>query len=198
MAYSGAMRPPRPTLRAGALLAATALALHELRYVLVPAGHEGAGGRHAYIPLMATAATVLLALAAVQLTAAAGRARRGADADLSNRPLLRTWALASAALLALYLTQELVEAAVTSGELAGASVVGVEAGLVTLGLAAVLGGVVVLALRGADAAVAAAARRRPRRRGWALMAGRPRSAPARAWPSVFGRHAAGRAPPLLS
>ena len=79
--YCGRMRQQRSTLRAGALIAASALALHELRYLI---GYGDGSGRavadqgHSYLPAAGALVALLLALAGRAAGPLAGGAMRGA------------------------------------------------------------------------------------------------------------------------
>ena len=163
-------------LRIAALLSASALGLHELRWLLVPAGPEPS---HGYVPFAGALAGLLVAVAAAQLIARVA-ARRG-EAD--SLPFRTTWPLAVVALLAVFSVQELAEGALLT-----------QGALVAVPLAVILGALVAASLAGAGALVAAAARSevratprppaqpRPRRRD----AGRQR---------ILALHLAGRGPP---
>jgi hypothetical protein len=202
--YCSAMPSAPSTLRVTALIAAGALGLHQLRY-LAGSGSESAQGLsdqgHAYLPVAGFVVAALLALASGQLLVVLGRARRTGGADRTRRsPLAATWLAATAALLAIYGAQELLEGLVAGGHAGGVATLVGDGGWTAFPLALALGGVVALALRGASAAVAAAARSRargplprPRR---STRRRTERALPPAA--SVLGRHLAGRAPPLLS
>ncbi|MDQ3720751.1 MAG: hypothetical protein M3350_08240, partial [Actinomycetota bacterium] len=144
-----------PVLRAAALVLTAALALHELRYLIAgrPA-QEAFGSGHGYLPLVGVGASLLLGVAVAKLVSTLAHARRTGRADERTTTLARTWMLATGALLALHFGQELLEAAVTGR--GAVSLDGGSASLVAL-LAALLGGLVALGLRGACRAVVAAA-----------------------------------------
>src|SRR3954462_6988282 len=188
--------PVRPSmLRATALVTVAALALHELRYLI---GYGGgtpealASQGHGYLPIAGAGAGALLVVAVAQL---AGRLVRGGGERPAPR-LSTTWLWASAALLAIFVAQEALEGLLSTGHPEGIAAVTANGGLVAIPLAAALGGMVALGLRGATRLVSAAARRRrpspPRRR--ALV--RRRCVRAAAPPAgVLALHLAGRAPP---
>jgi hypothetical protein len=149
------------TLRAAALIAIASLALHELRYVLGYGSHAGealADQGHSYLPGAGIAAAVLLALAAAQLLRLAARAWRTGAGSGAPMPFGLAWLCAGLALTGVYTGQELLEGAFASGHPGGLDAVASHGGLVAYPLAFALGAVVALALRGAHAAVAAAAR----------------------------------------
>jgi hypothetical protein len=186
-------------LRATSLVAVAALALHELRYLI------GFGGRtpealssqgHGYLPVAVALAGALLVVAAAQLTGRVLRARLQGGGE-ERAPRLRVaWLWASVALLAIFVAQESLEGLLSSGHPEGLAAITANGGLVAIPLAAVLGGLVALGLRGAGRVLAAAARRaraslpRPRAR-----LRRPRSEPARPLAGVLALNLAGRAPP---
>jgi hypothetical protein len=186
-------------LRATSLVAVAALALHELRYLI------GYGGRtpealssqgHGYLPVAGALAGALLVVAAAQLTGRVLRARLRGEGE-ERAPCVRVaWLWASMALLAIFVGQESLEGLLSSGHPDGLAAVTANGGLVSIPLAAVLGLLVALGLRGASRAVAAAARSarpplpRPRPRFQ-----RPRSEPLRPLAGVLALNLAGRAPP---
>jgi hypothetical protein len=187
-----------PPLRAAALLLAAALALHQLRYLI--AGHavgEASAAVHGYLPFAALVASGVVVAAAVGLSRALARARRTGDPGEHASSLRRTWLLATGTLLALHLGQEAVEA-VLAGRGYGPGAMVADGGLLVAPLAAFFGALVVLGLRGARRAIAAAARSVPAR----VPAGRaPQSSPPaerRPGPlaAPLALHLAGRAPPL--
>jgi hypothetical protein len=193
----------RSKLRAGALIAASALALHELRYLVGygdRAGQAIAEQGHSYLSVAGALVAFALALAGVQLAAVLLGALRG-SADERRPPFALVWALASAALLAVYAGQELTEGLLAAGHPAGLDALAGNGGLVAVPLAVGLGLLVALGLRGARAAIAAVAKRpraavpRPWRR-VALVHAAP--APALAILSPIARNLAGRAPPAGS
>jgi hypothetical protein len=114
-------------------------------------------------------------------------------------PLRRAWAAASAGLIALYCLQESVEGLLERGHPAGLAGVFGGGGWLAIPLAIVIGLVIALALRGADAALELARRPspRPQRRALPTVSVRPAAwaGPVR---NVAARHLAGRGPPLAS
>ena len=187
------MRGTPSKLRGTALVAAGALTLHELRYVIAPPAAEQAGAGHGYLPLAGVACALILALAFAQLVAVAARARRTGSGEQRGLAFGCVWLLCASALAGIFLAQELLESALVPAR------VGLGAGAwVALPLAVVLGAILSLALVGARAVVVAAARRgrrtrAPRRPGVTRnvlpRAHRPRG------PSL-ATHLCGRAPPL--
>jgi hypothetical protein len=170
-------------LRIAALVSASSVGLHELRWALAPAAGEPS---HGYIPYVGALAGLVVALAVSELLARVSAARRSGRSEDGGLEFRRAWPLAAVALLAIFSVQELLEGAVlSSGFWLG------------LPLALVFGALVALGLIGARALVAAAARAFRRRPLRAPLAPRPRvrlSAPA----GVISAHLAGRAPPRLS
>ena len=191
------------TLRATALIAVASLGLHELRYVVGYGSHaheaQAAQG-HGYLPLVAIAAAVLLALAAAQLLRALALAWRTGAGEGARLPLGLAWLAASLALAGVYSGQELIEGAIAPGHPGGVAALAAHGGLVAYPLALALGGLVALALRGADAIVATVARRAGRPLLQRVRAGRDRPL-FRIDPIRPGALAAGRpvrGPPLVS
>jgi hypothetical protein len=183
-------------LRCFALLGAGALGVHELRYVIAYGGgadHALAAQGHGYLD--AAGAVVALALVAALAVLFAGLVRgRAAATRWSAR-----WPVMSAALLAIYVAQEVAEGMVASGHPARIEGVFGHGGFVAVPLALALGAAVAALLRGADAVLErfAIPRRAPLRRApraelpRAPLAVLPRPAAALAGPG------AGRAPPFL-
>jgi hypothetical protein len=191
------MRSRRFTLRAAALLAAAALVLHELRYLVAGGGAELPPDGHAYLPLAAALVVVALGLACAQLIGAVARALRTGAGEPQPPDLFLLWLLAGTALLGVHVAQEGAESLLTTGRLELVAALAGPGGPVSMLLAGFLGLLVALAFRGAGAAVAAAVRRRARRRpGRAPAPARLRSAVSVAPACPLARHLAGRAPPL--
>jgi hypothetical protein len=155
-------------LRCFALLGAGAIGLHELRYLIGyggDAGHALAAQGHGYLD--AVTATIALALVAALAVLIAAVARGGATAAArSVRPWRVRWLAASGALLAVFVTQELVEGALSPGHAAGLAGVTGNGGWIAVPLALAIGAVVAALLRGAEAVIARFAHspRRPRLR----------------------------------
>ena len=195
------MGNPRYGLRAAAPLGCAALGLHELRYLIAygdQSGDELARQGHAYLPFVTVAAATLLALACAQLLAALSRARRS-GAPGGGRPAgWKLWLAASAGLLLVHVGQELLEGALAAGHARGLAAVAADGGWVCLPLALAFGALVALALRGAEAAVRAAARsaRGPLPARTAAKAARPRSARLARASSPLATKLGSRAPPL--
>jgi hypothetical protein len=175
--------------------------VHELRYL---AGYGGDAGRalarqgHGYLDAVtAGVALALVAALAVLLAALV----RGAGPWRPGRSWRVRWLAASAALLAVYTVQELVEGALSPGHPAGLAGVAGHGGWVAVVLALALGAVVAALLRGADAVLdrfAPAPPRRPRLRG--PGAALPRAPLVVPVPVVVGLASPGapRGPPLLA
>jgi hypothetical protein len=186
-------------LRAVALLAVGALALHELSYWLID-GVAGVGGHtHSYMPLAAGLVTVLLLLSCANFARTLLYAMRGIEDEGNPPPFRILWPLLTAALLTVFSLQEWVEGWVTPGHPTGVEHVAGHIGLGGLGLALGIGALIALLLRGARSAIAAIARGRrvPRIRRV------PSSTPALqpffvSRIDVLAGNMAGRAPPLSS
>jgi hypothetical protein len=171
-------------------MAAAAFALHQLRYVLAPAG-EGGSADHAYVPFAAAVIVMLIALAAGELAMRVAGARDDGTAEADPRSTWAVWLVASAGLVAIFVGQELIESLLGSGHVTDPLAGG---GLSVLPLALALGGFVALALRLAGVAVRAAVRRTSRRRQRAGTVLRPRWRATHPAASVLARKLAGRAP----
>ncbi len=188
--------------RAAALLPLAALGVHDLRYRLAyggDAGHELARQGHAYLGIAKPLVGVLCALAAAEMVARLARAWRIGEAAEQNWSRSRLWALATAALVAVFFGQELLEGAIFSGHPAGLAGVLGAGGWLALPLSAAAAGLLTLLLAGARAVaqVLAARRRRTTARG-ALAGTRPFPvAVAARRPAPLASAAAGRAPPQV-
>ena len=180
----------RLSLRAGALLAAGSLAVHELRYVAAYGGPGPVSG-HGYLAIVVPLVALAFAVACGTWVARVGRVA----APVPRGP--RTWAAASAVLVAIFLLQESAEAFAAGGH-PGLFAHG---GWLALPLAVAIGGLIALALCGARAADIAARSSAPLA---AVAAAAPMdfslpvSAPAQPRPRVLARRLAGRAPPIGS
>src|SRR4051812_30743875 len=183
-------------VRVTALVAAAALALHELRYLI------GYGGRtpealasqgHGYLTLASAVVGLLLVVALAQVAA---RVLRGSgEGSVPSFPVM--WGLAAVALLAIFVCQESFEGALSSGHPEGLAAVTAHGGVVAAPLAVVLGALVALGLRGASLVVATAARRRRATPARApAHRRRLRLEPARPSAGVLALNLAGRAPPF--
>jgi hypothetical protein len=142
-----------------ALMGAGAFAVHQLRFLLA-FGHDSgavlAKQGHAYLVTVAPLVVwLLLAVFAHLLWCSA----RGVPARAPRGR--RLWAGASAALLAAYCAQELIEGMVAAGHPAGFAGLAGGGGWLALPLSAAFGLVIALLMRGAAAAPAALAARRP-------------------------------------
>jgi hypothetical protein len=186
-------------LRCFALLGAGSLGLHELRYLIGYGGDAGpalAAQGHGYLDAVTAGLALVLVAALAALIAALVRGQGPSAPSPHSWPALSV--VASGALLAVFMTQELVEGALAAGHPAGLAGVAGHGGWIAAPLALAIGAAVAALLRGADAAIArfALPRRRPRLRA-------PRTAPRRAplrVPSaahpVLAAPGAPRAPPL--
>jgi hypothetical protein len=176
------------SLRAGALLAAGSLAVHELRFLAGYGGDAEVGG-HGYLAWVAPLVAIALAVAC-----GAWLARLGRKGDSPRSAL--TWLGSSASLVAIYVVQETIEILTSPGH-PGLLAHG---GWIAAPVALAIGAMVALMLRGAhaaDQAVAAAARP------WSPLRIAPAAPVAIAVPAAplgaprrpLARRLAGRAPP---
>jgi hypothetical protein len=184
-------------LRSCALLAAGALALHQLRYMLAYGHDAGAALReqgHAYL---APVTGVVVTLVVIALASALRRIAAGAPAA-GGRRLLRLWPGAVAALLTVFAVQESLEGALTPGHPGGVAALAGHGGWVAVPLAVAIGLVVALMTRGVAPVTYAVARRFARAavpRAPLVLLARP-APPPRRFPALAT--AAGRAPPRAS
>jgi len=194
------MRLGETRLRASALLGVGALAVHELRYLVGYGGDARsalAAHGHSYL-VLATTLVVLVVLVALGVFLA-GIARGAAESRGPASSARRLAAAAAGALLAIYSFQELVEGLVTPGHPAGLAGIYGNGGWSAVLFAGVVGLLIALMLRGAEAVLAcvAAARRRAAPRSSTFSASAPRALRvAIAARAGLARHQAGRAPPL--
>lgn len=191
-------------VRALALIAVAAVAVHELRFAVGFGGADEhlARDEHAYLALGASLAAVILLVALGLFAHTLREARRtGVAAASEPTSFVRTWLWASGALVTIYTGQELLEPAFSADHPAGLAGVLGHAGWTAVIFAFLLGAVVALLLRGARAAVVRAAtrsgRRRPPRRSSPTFAA-PITDPGWASAPPLALHLAGRAPPSLS
>jgi hypothetical protein len=173
------------TLRWIVLVAAAAIALHTVRFAAVPAEAQA----HGHMRLLVSGVVAAL-LAAGWRWASALRA--GGDPAAARPRLLPLWGASTALVLATFAGQELLETLAAPEGHGLAGLVGPGAWTVPL-LAAAFGLGVALLVRGAQEALARAARRRAARSRPAAAARpgepeRPRRAP-------LARRQAGRGPP---
>jgi hypothetical protein len=184
--------------RAAALLTGGAFALHQLRFVLGYGDHahrqlgvQGHGYMTALAPLVGIALLLVLADFGLRLHARGGR--------VVVPPFRRLWAGAAGCLLVVYSLQESLEGALAGGHPAGLAGVFGHGGGAAVPLAAAIGLVIALVLRGSARAVELAAEPRfrmlpPRPM---LRLGVPR--PGRVSRGLLiARHLSARGPPLSS
>jgi hypothetical protein len=191
---------PGRSLRAAALIAGGAFAVHQMRYLVAyghDSGHQLAGQGHAYLTPVLVLVALTLALAVARMLA---RVSRGEPHGRHRSPTLaRAWAAASTWLIGLYCLQESLEALLDSGHPAGVAGVLGGGGWVAIPISLVVGLLIAVALRGADAALGLEASPVARQRHPApavlflarVSWSRPRL-------NVAARHLAGRGPPLAS
>jgi hypothetical protein len=155
------MRPLGTRLRWAALMAAGALALHELRFAAYSGGHiheDVVDARHAHIELAFVVCGVLLAAALGDLLARLVRAWHTGRTESQATRALRIWPLAALGLLAAYLGQEIAEIALAGQEPVALRDLLGHGGWVAVPLAAAIGAVVAFLSRGAEAVLELAAR----------------------------------------
>jgi len=185
--------------RLAALLAAGALAVHELRYALAYGDHAGSAASaqgHAYLSLVVPVVVLAALFAAAH---ALLRFASGPASGNRRRRVTRLWLGCTVALAAAFCGQELIEGWLAAGHPAGVAGVLEHGGWIGLACAPVIGGLVALAVRGAAAAIeprASAAGWRPRPAVPVAVAS-PRPV-FQASPDPVARFLAGRGPPLTS
>jgi hypothetical protein len=180
-------------LRAGVLVLAGALAVHELRYLI--AGRHEDGHVHAYMPWLVAGAAALLGLAVAEFAArlALRIRRRGA----TQVPAGLRWLTASVLLTAIFALQEVTERFIAHGRFDLADSLVVHGGWVALPLCFVIGAVIAVLLRGARALLTRAWGRTRARRAVVADATLRRPTPRAPRVAVIARNLAGRAPPRV-
>jgi len=195
-----AMSRAWPRIRAFSLLAAGALAVHELRYL---AGYGPGSGEalaqqgHSYLSMVFALTVLLLGIGAIRYVISLARAAQG-HVPVERAPRFAPmWLKFSAVLAGVYVLQEGLEGSFAPGHPAG--VVGVfgHGGWTALIFAVLIGGVIALITKLAhetiELLVRRAARRQPRptaRPSWTVL----RTPPGRRL-TVLAWNLAGRAPP---
>jgi hypothetical protein len=194
------MQPIGRRLLLAALVAVAALVLHELRYLI---GYGGVASEalasqgHGYLPAASSGVLLLFTLGVGQALLAVRRALRSATASPAP-PFGVLWLASICALLMIYCGQELLEGVLSPGHPSGFAALAADGGWSALPLAAGLGLLVAVALRGVAAAEALVARRARHGRGrvrGAPRARRPRPDAERPLISVLALKLASRAPP---
>jgi len=181
------------------------LAIHQLRYLLAfgdrtsrTLEHAGHGYLATVVPFCGLVLAVGLSWCLLQ--AAAGPAHGTDHRSMSRR---RFWLLASAALLAIFSGQELVEGWTSSGHPGGLTVLVGAGSWTVVPLAVALGGVVTLlagVVERAERTICRARWSRPPRPVWGGRVARPCVLVERAMPwasESLARHLAGRGPPAV-
>jgi len=179
-------------IRAGVLLFAAALAVHELRYALT--GQPLDEHAHQYFAWLLPIGCALLTLGVVDFAARLA-VRAGRGAPVSQLPAGVRWLALSSVLLAVFCTQEMAELLLAHGGIDPAESLVTHGGWTAAPLCLVAGAVVTALLRGARALLVQIAGRRARPRTRIAQA-RPRFAlvALRRMP-VLACNLAGRAPP---
>jgi len=191
-----------PKGRTAALLAAGALAVHELRYLAGYGERADAASLargHEYLSVAAPLVAAVLAAACGRFATVLLLARRSGRTESRPPRLGVAWAAASSILVAAYVGQEALEVLLHPGHPGGLAGVFGAGGWTGPLFALAVGAVVALVLHGANRAIARVGRRRrarprsrpPRRGGRVRRAFAFASAP-------LARHLAGRAPPRAS
>jgi hypothetical protein len=193
------MSPDSHRFRVAALLAAGALGVHQLRY-LIGYGHESpvalAGQGHEYLSIAAPAVGVLVCLASAAFAVRLAGTRRLAAPAHEHRRAWSLWAFSSSSLLVIYGFQEWLEGQLEPGHPAGIAGIFAHGGWIAILLAIAIGGLVALVARGASVAIERTARRR--------LYSVPRTLELRAPPLPLPRvavdpvagHLGGRGPPI--
>ena len=190
---------PAWRFRAAALIAAGALAVHELRYLLAygdRSGAEAASQGHAYLASVTTVVAALLVLVVATFVArlASGTRSAGAASIRSARGL---WAIVTIAVLVVFALQESVEGLLASGHPSGLEGVFGHGGWLAVPLAIAIAGLIALAIGGAAAVSASPAAYWTRSMRWppVTIPHRLYVTCAAARPDPLARHMAGRGPP---
>lgn len=186
-------------LRAAVLVLAGSMLLHHARFALSPAD---VGDRHGYLAWLAPMLAGLVLLVGVEFAVRVARALRG-RVLLAAPPRRRTlWPELSALLLAIFGAQEVAEFLAAQGhsDHEGLSHLFGQGAWLAVPLSLLIGGLISLLVRAADAVIAWAAAGHQRRRPRAplVLARRPALEPARRSLNVLASFLAGRAPPALS
>lgn len=138
-------------VRAAALISAGAIGVHDLRYLIAyrgSAAHELSVQGHGYLRFVTPLVVGVLILVLADF---AGRLFKAGD---GSRPLStrRLWPLLAATLVLIYACQEWVEGMVAEGHPGGIAGIFGAGGWISVPLALVIGLLIALALRVADAA----------------------------------------------
>jgi hypothetical protein len=188
-------------LRSLALLTCGSLVVHELRYAVSYGDHFHevlASQGHDYLRWLQALGGLFAILALVRLGAQLLRAWRGHVPEPKHASFAGLWLRFSAALAVIYSVQEGLEGQFASGHPAGPAGIFGHGGWTALLLAAAVGAVIALVLRGADMVVAALVQ------GARATAPRPLcrcAIPRREFFPILDAialHRAGRGPPLTS
>ena len=188
-------------LRLVSLLAAGALAVHQLRYLIGYGHHSGevlAGQGHGYLSFVSRAVVVLAALAIVGFLGRLLKASRGPVSEAVLPRRRRLWALGAGALIFMYGLQEGLEGQIERGHPSGLVGIFGHGGWIAIPLAIAVAGLIALLLRGAEAAIEQTAREARHRAAPSTDLRAPLPAPALNAPNPLAGHLAGRGPPLVS
>ena len=186
-----------------ALLPLAVLGVHDLRFLLAfghDADHELASEGHAYLGVLSPLCVLLAAGVAAELIVRLTRARPGrAESSDRHGPVGLAVAIA-AALIAIYVGQELFEGCLSTGHPGGLEGIFGNGGWWAIPLAGLFAAIIATFVHGAAQAIALAARHRlldPLRRRAARVFIRPAEIQLPRL-SPFARAAPGRAPPRLA
>jgi hypothetical protein len=144
-----------------ALLPLAALGVHDLRFQLAfghEAGHQQAVEGHAYLGALSPLCVLLAAAVAAEIIVRLTRTRRGEVEAGCHCGLVGLAVAITAALIAIYVGQELLEGVLSTGHPGGLEGVFGQGGLWAIPLASLFGGIIALFVHGAARAVAYVAR----------------------------------------
>jgi hypothetical protein len=181
-------------MRAGLLVVAGALSVHELRYAL--AAHAQDAHAHAYMGWVVPLTCALLALGVVEVLARL--AFRAGHSPPPGPPAAGTrWLAISALLAAIFCAQEVAELLLTHGRVELAESLVHHGGWLAGPLSLAAGAAIALLLRGARTLLSRARARAKRRSPAAREPRRALASTRRPRVPVIACHLAGRAPPPL-
>ena len=185
-----------------ALMPAAAFAVHELRFVLAFGSHAGAELQrtgHSYLHSCVPWIVLLIAVSAGGFLCALGRALAGqTSARRYTLSLTGLWLVCSAALVAIYVSQEFLEGVFVMGHPAGFAGVFGYGGWWAIPASVCVGLVLAVVFHGARWALGEVAKRHDRRRiGFPARAAAKALAQAAVWPRLvpLAEGWSGRGPP---
>jgi hypothetical protein len=185
-------------LRFAALLGAGALAVHQLRYLIVYGDRSKlalAAQGHGYFSLVVPAVIALVGLAAVGLAVRLTTAPSTHESQPAASTA-RLWMAASALLVLVHFSQETLEGLFADGHPSGLGGTIAHGGWIAVLLSVAIGGIIALLLRGA-AAVEQSGREAPGTHPGPPLLGLPATGLGIRLPiDPVSRHQAGRGPPI--